>query len=135
MPVKPFGEYPPDWKEIAHAVKEEAGWVCIRCSHPHDPSAGYTLTVHHLDGNKGNCQWWNLTALCQRCHLRIQAKVIMERPWLLPHSAWFIPYAAGYYAHRFGFPEDREFVLANADALIKIGQGFHSPSLYERIER
>ncbi|GAH88897.1 unnamed protein product, partial [marine sediment metagenome] len=28
------------------------------------------LTVHHLDGNKANCEDWNLAALCQRCHLR-----------------------------------------------------------------
>lgn len=33
------------------------------------------LTVHHLDGDKLNCRWWNLAALCQRCHLSIQGRV------------------------------------------------------------
>jgi len=56
------------------------------------------LTVHHLDGNKLNCRWWNLVALCQRCHLEIQGKVRMERRWLHEHSEWFKPYVAGYYA-------------------------------------
>lgn len=56
------------------------------------------LTVHHLDANKANCRWWNLVALDQRCHLRIQGKVQMARVWPWEHSAWFRPYVAGYYA-------------------------------------
>lgn len=56
------------------------------------------LTVHHLDGVKGNCRWWNLAALCQRCHLQIQGKVDMRRVYPWPHSEWFKPYVAGYYA-------------------------------------
>lgn len=56
------------------------------------------LTVHHLDGNKANCRWWNLVALCQRCHLQIQGKVQMSRVWPWEHSEWFRPYVAGYYA-------------------------------------
>jgi hypothetical protein len=56
------------------------------------------LTVHHLDGDKLNCRWWNLAALCQRCHLTIQGKVVMDRRWPHEHSDWFKPYVAGYYA-------------------------------------
>ena len=95
------GEYPADWPEIAKAVKEAAGWCCVRCGHPHDAPAGYVLTVHHLDGDKANCRWWNIPALCQRCHLTIQAKVNMAQVWALEHSDWFKPYAAGYYAFRY----------------------------------
>lgn len=56
------------------------------------------LTVHHLDGNKENCQPYNLAALCQRDHLEVQAKVVMERVYPGPHSPWFRWHAAGYYA-------------------------------------
>lgn len=56
------------------------------------------LTVHHADGDKANLAWWNLLALCQRCHLEIQHKVVMERIWPHEHSAWFKPFVAGYYA-------------------------------------
>ena len=70
LPIK--GTYPPDWNEIGDRVRAEAGGICIRCGHDHDPKAGYALTVHHFDGNKSNCEWWNLMALCQRCHLRRQ---------------------------------------------------------------
>ena len=120
------GEYPDNWDEIAARVKEEAGWVCIRdvCRHPHDPAAGYGLGVHHLDLNKSNCEWWNLAALCQRCHLRIQGKVVMERVWMFEHSEWFVPYVAGYYAHLYGLPEDRPWVEQHAEKLILMGQGF-----------
>jgi hypothetical protein len=55
--------------------------------------------------------------------LQIQAKVIMERPWMLEHSEWFKPYAAGYYAHLHGLPDDRETVMQRIDELIAIGQG------------
>lgn len=118
MPTEPHGEYPPDWPEISTAVKEEAGWCCIRCDHPHDPAAGYCLTVHHLDGNKANCEWWNLTALCQRCHLTIQAKVVMNRIWMFQHSKWFRPYVAGYYAHHLELKLTREQVIERADDII-----------------
>lgn len=56
------------------------------------------LTVHHLTGEKADCRWWNLAALCQRCHLQIQGRVKMAQVWPHEHSDWFKPYAAGYYA-------------------------------------
>ena len=56
------------------------------------------LTVHHLNGVKHDCRWWNLAALCQRCHLLIQGRVDMNRVYVLEHSEWFKPYAAGWYA-------------------------------------
>lgn len=117
------GEYPPNWKEIATQVKNEANWQCVRCGHPHDFASRHVLTVHHLDGNKSNCAWWNLAALCQVCHLRIQGKVVMARAWYLPHTPWFRPYAAGYYASVHGLPTDREYVMSHLEELLAIGQG------------
>lgn len=118
-----MNDYPADWPAIAKAVKDEAGWCCVRCGHAHEPPTGYTLTVHHLDGDKANCAWWNLAALCQRCHLRIQGRVIMARVWFLPHSEWFKPYVAGYYARQLGMPTERAYVLAHLEGLIALGQG------------
>ena len=116
------GEYPANWKEISDVIKSAAGWKCVRCGHPHEPQAGYTLTVHHLDGDKANCEWWNCPALCQRCHLHIQGRVVMARVWMFSHSEWFKPYLAGYYAHRLGEPEDRASVMAHMDELIMSGR-------------
>jgi 5-methylcytosine-specific restriction endonuclease McrA len=113
-----INDYPPDWPEIAKAVKEEAGWKCKRCGHVHDPRVGYTLTVHHLDLNPANNAWWNIPPLCQRCHLHIQSRVIIERLWLYEHSEWFKPYVAGYYAKQFGLPDDKDYVLAHLDELL-----------------
>ncbi len=100
------GEYPPDWPYICIAVKRAAGWRCERCDRPHDPSkeghkVGQVLTVHHLDNDKSNVVWWNLAALCQRCHLQIQRKVEMDRPWIFDHSEWFKPYVGGFYAKKY----------------------------------
>jgi 5-methylcytosine-specific restriction endonuclease McrA len=68
------GEYPSDWEEIAGQVKERAGWRCEHCGHPHQVEGSHILTVHHLDGDKSNCNPDNLLAACQRCHLSIQAR-------------------------------------------------------------
>ena len=55
------------------------------------------LTVHHLDGNKWNCELWNLAVLCQRCHLRIQARVEFYRDSLDGvHSYWMAKHVKGY---------------------------------------
>lgn len=76
------GEYPPDWNEIAQAVKDEAGWKCEHCHHPHEPETGHTLTVHHLNGDKANCSRQNLVALCQKCHLSLQVKYLPGQKFL-----------------------------------------------------
>ena len=79
------------------------------------------LTVHHLDGNKANCRWWNLAALCQRDHLLIQGKVILDRPWPWEHSEWFRPYVAGYYALVYlGEELTREEATARLDELLSL---------------
>lgn len=91
-------KYPDNWHEIAKAVKEAAGYKCVRCGREHNPGIGYTLTVHHLDIDPENCAWWNIPALCQRCHLHIQGKVVMEQFYAMEHSTWFKPYLAGYYS-------------------------------------
>lgn len=66
--------YPDDWDEIAERVKREAGYCCRHCGHPNSTVVrGRVLTVHHLDGDPGNCDDDNLLACCQRCHLHIQA--------------------------------------------------------------
>jgi len=91
------GEYPDDWPAIAERIKAEAGGECERCGHPHDPEAGRTLTVHHLDGDKSNCRDWNLAALCQKCHLAIQAKVDFYTDTLTGvHTAWLADHIRAY---------------------------------------
>ena len=115
------GQYPDNWDEIARAVKEAAGWCCIRCTHAHDPSTGHTLTVHHWDGDKGNIKWWNLMALCQRCHLSIQGRVDPAQPFMFEHSEWCKVYAAGYYAYKYlGQVLDRKWAEARMGELLQL---------------
>lgn len=130
---------------IKDLIREEAHHRCERCWHPYKKGMGewspcdekcnhggklvedlrYTgevweararvLTVHHLDEDKANCRWWNLVALCQRCHLLMQRKVVMNRPWHYSHSEWFKPYAAAFYAFKY-LGED----LARADVMARM---------------
>ncbi len=90
---------------------------------PHWPMGRYAqwriLTVHHLNGVKADCRWWNLASLCQRDHLSIQGKVCMERAFILEHSAWFKPHAAGFYAWKYEQRDiTREEALARMDELL-----------------
>lgn len=115
------GAYTGDWPRVAHAVKEAADWTCVRCRHPHDPARGYTLTVDHLTGQKDDNRWWNLLPLCQRCHLSVQGRVIVERPWVLDHTPWFKPYVAGWYAWQYlGQELSREEVEARLEELLAL---------------
>lgn len=97
------GEYisPKERKELHNRVRLEAGGKCIRCGHPDDVTTGHVLTVHHFDGDKSNNEWWNLMALCQRCHLKVQGRVNPEITYFLEHSEWAKPYVAGFYAKKY----------------------------------
>lgn len=93
-----MNEYPDNWDEIAARIKEINGWKCERCGHPHDPENGYTLTVHHLIPDKSLCEDFNLCALCQRCHLSIQAHVVMFQTMFefFEVATWFQPHLDGF---------------------------------------
>jgi 5-methylcytosine-specific restriction endonuclease McrA len=112
------GEYipPKARKELHNRVRTEAGDACIRCLHPNDVASGHVLTVHHFDGNKANNRWWNLMALCQRCHLTVQGRVNPQLPYFLEHSPWAKPYVAGFYAAKYEANPD----ISRADVLDRL---------------
>ncbi len=114
-------DYPDDWKEIAARVKQECGGKCIRCDHPHDLESGHVFTVHHFDGDKANCAWWNLLGLCQRCHLSFQSRVNPDQPYFFEHKDWLKPYVAGFYAHKYlGLQLTRDETQARLDELLAL---------------
>jgi 5-methylcytosine-specific restriction endonuclease McrA len=76
MPLK----YKPSplWPQIRARILERAGEFCELCFarryHPHwKTSSKVILTVHHINGNHDDQRDCNLLALCQRCHLRLEA--------------------------------------------------------------
>lgn len=123
MRLRIRGEYTADWPLIAEHVKRAADYRCIRCHHEHDPVSRHVLTVHHMDGDKSNNAWWNLLALCQRCHLAIQGKVIPERQYMFEHKTWIKPYIGGFYAHYYENLEvTRVEVEADLNRFLAMGQ-------------
>lgn len=79
------------------------------------------LTVHHLNGRKEDLRWHNLVALCQRCHLTIQRKVVMEQVFPYEHSEWFRPYAAAFYAYSYlGLELSRDETMGRLDELLAL---------------
>lgn len=116
-----MNDYPDDWKQIAERVKTEANRCCVRCGHHHDRKTWHVLTVHHMDGDKANCAWYNLLALCQRCHLSFQGRVDPNQPYIFEHSPWFKIFACGFYAKKY-LKQDltRAEALARMDELLKL---------------
>lgn len=87
--------YPPDWPQIALAIKTAAGWVCqhcgMQCRRPGEPFDTHrrTMSVHHRgapkdDGSPGDphdkqdVRPVNLIALCSRCHLRADIPIRLQ---------------------------------------------------------
>jgi hypothetical protein len=94
--VIPTGEYPPNWEDVSRRVKERARWQCELCGAKNGPSPN-VLTVHHLDGDKWNLLSWNLAALCQRCHLRVQATFDFYQTALMGvYPRWLQVHVKGY---------------------------------------
>ncbi len=83
LPPMPF--YPPDWRDISRRICLSAGWHCEHCDEEFNPATRRALTkrnadgspsiltVHHIDGDTRHNDWTNLVALCQACHLHVQA--------------------------------------------------------------
>lgn len=71
--------YPADWEAISKRIRARAGGRCEWCNaengraHPVTGSL-VVLTVAHLDHDPSNCDERNLAALCQRCHIRYDAR-------------------------------------------------------------
>jgi hypothetical protein len=98
--IVPRGEYPPDWPAIALAVKDAAAWRCVRCEAPHSRDGWRILTIHHLNGDKSDCRWWNL---------------------MTKHTLWFRPYVAAFYAQKYlGEDLTRAEVEARLDELLRV---------------
>lgn len=79
MPIN-YKQYHPKWSLIRRLVLKRAGNRCegspkfpdckAENKHPH-PETGskVILTIAHMDHDRDNNRFYNLKALCQRCHL------------------------------------------------------------------
>lgn len=79
MPID-YRTYAPDWKLRSRFVrfyraKNRCEWCDAENYQPHPVTRSRViLTVAHIDQDKRNNNLFNLAALCQRCHLRHDAK-------------------------------------------------------------
>jgi 5-methylcytosine-specific restriction endonuclease McrA len=97
MPISPEKKklYPANWKEIRARILTRANNECELCGVPNHTTiirlegvfwmsdvpewegvhrVWIVLTVHHLDFNPQNNEDWNLMALCQKCHNKLDAR-------------------------------------------------------------
>lgn len=67
-------KYPKNWHDIALRKKIEKDYTCQCCHKKATYKTAYLIQVHHIDGNKQNCQDWNLKVCCDRCHTIAEKK-------------------------------------------------------------
>lgn len=74
MPIN-YKEYHVKWKLISKLIRfrraeNKCEWCGAENHKPHPVTDSLVvLTVAHIDHNKMNNRFYNLAALCQRCHL------------------------------------------------------------------
>ena len=83
MPIRSENKnrYPKDWKLRSRFIrfyraKNKCEWCDAENYAPHPTTGSYVvLTVAHLDHNPENSNFFNLVALCQRCHNKYDSKI------------------------------------------------------------
>lgn len=83
MPID-YKKYPSNWKDIRKGIIDRSENVCELCGSPNGGKQWKTgskvvLTVAHIDQDIKNNKPYNLLALCQRCHLRIDMPYKMKK--------------------------------------------------------
>lgn len=81
MPMKRH-LYPKDWPAISKRIRAREGNACKQCGVTNGTQAisvrgkpyKIVLTVAHLNHDPADCRDENLAALCQPCHLRLDAR-------------------------------------------------------------
>ena len=63
-----INDYPDNWPEISEERKRLSGYQCAACSLRLSLRQSRFLHVHHLNGQKNECNAENLQVLCIRCH-------------------------------------------------------------------
>jgi 5-methylcytosine-specific restriction endonuclease McrA len=71
-----YKDYDPEWKKIRAEILLRADGRCELCNaenyKPHwKTKSKVVLTIAHIDQDKTNNKRYNLLALCQRCHNKI----------------------------------------------------------------
>ena len=64
--------YPDNWVEIAVAIKDEAGWICLECKRP-CRRTGESLDkfVYRSWMNEESTAWNSLGSLSYRCSIAV----------------------------------------------------------------
>ena len=69
-----FEPYSPEWtKVLKNMIRERDKYICQMCGKTQEEQKrkdGRSLTIHHIDYNKMNCNSENLITLCRSCHSR-----------------------------------------------------------------
>lgn len=63
----PINQYPKNWSILSTKYREHMKWKCEKCGNDFSENKS-RLDTHHINGDKSNCNYYNLKALCKMCH-------------------------------------------------------------------
>lgn len=66
----PINQYPTNWNKISRNYRTFKNWTCEKCG-VHLINHTDLLETHHINGQKNECQYSNLMALCADCHSKM----------------------------------------------------------------
>jgi len=67
---KSFEVYPEEFNNyLKDFIREKYNYFCQKCKKQQKKPK---LDIHHIDGNKNNCERINLIPLCRSCHIKIE---------------------------------------------------------------
>jgi 5-methylcytosine-specific restriction endonuclease McrA len=77
MPID-YKKYPKNWKQIREKIMARAENRCELCNAKNyelhwKTGSKVVLTIHHINFNPQDNRTNNLLALCQRCHIKLDA--------------------------------------------------------------
>ena len=75
--------YCKEWNfdEFKEIIRSRDDYVCQNPDCHKNCNPNHKLCVHHIDGNKKNCEPWNLISLCKSCNIRAEGNKDFLRIW------------------------------------------------------
>ena len=79
---KSFEPYPITWTEkLKRQIRKRDAYLCMMCDR-HQDEFSCSHSVHHIDGDKNNCNLNNLISLCNRHHRIVEGSGKAQTFWM-----------------------------------------------------
>ena len=87
--------YPKEWNQIRREIRKRDTYLCMMCDR-HQDEFDRSHSVHHIDGDKNNCNPNNLISLCARHHAIVEGSGDKKYTFWMPKFQKMLTKIHGY---------------------------------------